>query len=105
MKSKRLLYIAGKVTGEDIELCKRKFLMAEMYATEHFKTDCFNPLYHVKQKWSWLRAMLFCVFHLLKDCNSIFMLQDWKSSRGAKIEHFFAKIFRMNIIYQKIKKH
>ena len=36
----------------------------------------------------------------LLSCCTIFMLDNWRDSRGAKIEHQLAKDLEMKIIYQ-----
>ena len=36
----------------------------------------------------------------LKDCEYVFMLNNWTDSKGAKVEHWFAKRYGKKIIYQ-----
>ena len=33
-------------------------------------------------------------------CNVIYMLKDWKESKGAKVEHAFAEALGINILYE-----
>lgn len=44
----------------------------------------------------WIEADL----EMLKRCDTIYMLKGWKQSRGAKIEHKFAKDNNIEIWYE-----
>lgn len=48
----------------------------------------------------WLVCMFVCLRELRK-CDAVFMLNDWKESRGARWEHRYAKFLHKRIIYQK----
>jgi hypothetical protein len=93
------IYIAGKVTGEDLGKVFVKFNAPEaaMIKRGH---EVVNPMRITSQRWSWERCMKVCIDNLL-TCNAIYMLNDWKDSRGAKIEHELAKIYGLKIMYQK----
>ena len=48
----------------------------------------------------WIVCMAVSISHML--CRStVYMIHDWKKSRGAKMEHGLAKFFKKHIIYQK----
>lgn len=124
------IYIAGKVTGDldykekfndarfRIEcartectkhhLCLRNQCM--FYDRDYVTTcrisnlfpeyfDVVNPAKFPIENRPWLLAMVYCISRMLK-CHYVFMLRDWKDSRGAKVEHWFAKLFHKSIIYQ-----
>lgn len=44
--------------------------------------------------------MRVCITHLM-ECDAIYMLKDWKQSRGARLEHFIALKLGMRIIKEK----
>lgn len=40
----------------------------------------------------------------LKECDAIYMLSNWKDSRGARIEHWFAKRYGKILLFQTVQK-
>lgn len=38
---------------------------------------------------------------MLRPCDTIYMLNDWQDSKGAKVELAFAEAQGMDVIYQK----
>ena len=99
------VFISGKITGEPIFECSYKFSDACGYIFGLQKEDqiieVVNPL--------WLEGIYFGISHqeamkicleALKDCSHIFMLKDWKESKGAMMEHQFAMDNGIKIIYQ-----
>lgn len=108
----KVLYIAGKYSGPthdsrsymDIE---RNILVAREYAikamqqgeivalTPHLNSYHMELDFTVSQDY-WYRADL----ELLKRCDGIFMLPNWKDSWGAKIEHEFAQANGIPIFYE-----
>ena len=83
------IYIAGKVTGEDLEKTARKFKEAELKLT----AMCFeavNPIEVVNNSDTpWSDAMKTCIKAML-DCDGVVILPDWKLSQGARIERQIA---------------
>lgn len=92
-------YISGKITG------------IENKANELFEKGCYeaeklglgnpvNPmtLPHDHDK-SWINFMKEDVKAML-DCENVYMLNNWKDSKGATIEHDIAKSLGLNIVYQ-----
>ena len=37
---------------------------------------------------------------ILYNCDAIYMINDWKNSRGAKFEHWFAKRYNLIVAYE-----
>lgn len=93
MKKKKI-YIAGKVTGEDILECNAKFKKAQK-EIEALGFEAVNPL-EVVGDWQtpWDKAMRMCVAKLT-ECDGIAMLPDWSTSKGAIIEWNISKYFEM----------
>jgi hypothetical protein len=99
MKGKRI-FLSGKVSGLDYNTAKRLFEIEEYKLTTLEGCKVINPTKLCKPSWSWTRCMLVCIRYLT-ICDGIYMLHNWKESRGAKVEHFIAKyIFCMQVIYQ-----
>lgn len=93
------IYIAGPITSLPLSQAEENFkkvrLMLESMGW--FVTDPF--LLNKNKTKSWLGYMIVDFFQLIK-CDSIYMLQGWNKSKGAKIEHWVARLLRFKIIYQ-----
>ena len=101
-KENKKVFISGKITGESIYYCTEKFSKA-MWGLVYDGFDIIiNPLsmdgihFGVSHE----DAMKLCLDEL-KTCTHIYMLKDWDQSKGAKIEHEFAKKNGLTIIYEK----
>ncbi len=93
------IYIAGKVTGEDPALVKSKFAIAQIDLINQGHI-AVNPIDVVKDfNTPWDIAMGKCLKALL-SCQTAYFLKDWKDSKGAKVEHAFAKELGLTIIYE-----
>lgn len=95
----RKVFISGKITGEYIPTCYKKFQEAEK---ELKASDIkLNPLklsgiyFGISHR----AAMVECL-GVLANCSHIYMLRDWEDSPGAIQEHKFAKAKGLEIIYQ-----
>lgn len=93
-----LVYIAGKVTGEDVKSCKEKFAKAE-FLLKRKGYQTINPLRLCPPNANWENAMKMCI-RKLSECDAIYLLTDWEESRGAKVEHYVAEQFGLKFIYQ-----
>jgi len=90
------VYISGKITGLPLDEAKANFERAEQaLRAQGYKV--VNPLKIVSQNETWEKQMLLCVA-LLFGCNAMYMLPDWQSSKGAKIERFIAETVGMQFI-------
>jgi len=95
------VYISGKISGIDIEEAKKLFEIAE----EEVKVLGGTPINPMKispynPDWTWedyiekdLGALLLC--------DGIYMLNNWGTSRGARIEYAVAKEMSIPVIFQK----
>lgn len=98
MKNNRI-YIAGKITGD--EKYRRKFETAERYLTGHLewdRKDVVNPVRECRRGWPWWRCMVRCL-RLVAGCRWVAMLPDWNESRGARIEHAWARTLGKTVLY------
>ncbi len=92
---KKKIYIAGKITG--LPNHKEHFNKAE----EELKKQghiVVNPSV-VPEGLMYDDYMNICTA-MLKACDTIYMLNNWKESTGAKIEHQIADLSGKEIIYQ-----
>ena len=100
-----VVYISGKITGCK-DLNKPKFKAAESLIRSSYNTHfgnehalfIINPhdLPDTHHNKSWGAYMKECI-RALVDCNKIFVLDDWKQSRGALAEVLFAKIMDIDM--------
>lgn len=92
------IYIAGKVSGLPYKECKEKFIKAEFVLKKKGLTP-INPLRLVDASTSWENSMKICI-RLLLDSDAIYLLNDWKKSKGAKIEYAIAKFTGLKILFE-----
>ena len=77
---------------------RRKFAIhgANLESLGH---EVINPLELHKEAKTWCGYMITDIKALL-TCQAIYMLSDWESSKGAKIEHDIAKRMGIRVFYQ-----
>ena len=91
-------YISGKITGMEAEAKVLFSAAADELAAMGHRT--VNPLeLPHEHDGNWPSYMKEDVAALLK-CNTIYMLKNWRHSRGATLEHYLATQLNINIIYQ-----
>lgn len=103
--SKKTIYIAGKVTGEDRAECTAKFAEAQK-AVEALGFEAINPIVVVGD-WNttWQKAMRSCIA-ILMHCDGMVILPDWQKSSGAIIERQLAQDLEIPIFnYSKMGLH
>ena len=100
----KTIYISGKITGT--ENYEDRFLKAE----QKLRSRGFNVLNPVKTgKWlerylapkipTWVEYMKQDIKAMMSaDC--IYMLKGYRESKGARLELFFAKVLKYEIIYE-----
>ena len=107
---KKKVYIAGKVTGLDKDKAERNFQLAERLLLEE-GFEVINPLKVVSVKaqgWNtpWNEAMKHCI-EALVGCDFLFVLYNWKDSKGACMEVELAKKLKIPVFndIEKITEH
>lgn len=98
---KRRVYLSGKITGLDTRVAKANFKKAATEVLGFFPgQEVVNPMeavpYEIGKEW--LDYMLDDIA-LLRGCQVIWRLPDWKESEEAKIEHAIALKLGILIIY------
>lgn len=92
------IYISGKISGIEDSACA----IFEKAGNELVKSGykVVNPMKlphdHDKRWESYMKEDL----KALMDCDEIFMLENWETSRGAKIEYDLASKLGIKISYQ-----
>jgi hypothetical protein len=94
----KLAYISGPITGRPEKI----YVPAFAKAKEKLKQAGYEPvnpleLPHLHDK-TWSSYIGEDIKELL-ECNAIYMLPDWKESKGARIEHAIACELGLEIIY------
>jgi len=94
------IYISGKITGIPFEEFVLKFNNAACFLLS-LDYEPINPLtispHHENKTWE---DYMLNDIKALFECEAIYMLNDWKDSKGARIEHAIAKELSLKIIYQ-----
>lgn len=83
------IYISGKITGLPFPEVEEKFYDAKDLL-ESLDFEVINPLENgLTQSHSWNEHMVRDI-EMLLDCDAIFMLDNWQTSKGADIEYHIA---------------
>lgn len=95
------IYIAGKITGLDRQEYIRRFLHAENMLIEKF--EIVNPIFlerlNLDDSLHRDAIMEICKI-LISTCDAIYMLSNWESSPGARMERDYAKSLGLAILYE-----
>lgn len=98
-KEKNKVYIAGKITGDPNY--REKFAKAEAKLTEQGYL-VMNPA--VLPEGFTYGDYMAITGAMQRSCGTIYMLEDWETSVGARIEHEMAEALGQLIIYQNLPK-
>ncbi len=94
------IYISGKMTGLDKKEYMQKFNTAE----KRLKSkgyEVINPVTVAAYGLDYEKSMAVDLI-LLGSCDAIYMLDNWKESKGAKTERNHAMSKGIDIIYESI---
>lgn len=96
---KRKVYLSGAISSIPYEEAKKKFDKTEEDLTA-WGFEVVNPMKAVpyKEGRTWLGYMVRAIAQLIR-CDVIYMLPNWKQSRGAKIERRIAKILGLWVFH------
>lgn len=97
---KKKIYISGKITGLSQEAALSSFNRAELFLVSE-GWEVINPMTinhnHDKSWESYMRVDL----KALLDCEAIYMLNDWHTSRGANIEYNLARELGLKVLFSR----
>jgi len=97
---KQKIYISGKISGLEKEVVTANFAEAERVLNV-LGYDTINPMNSgLNEEYPWIMHMVVDIFNMLR-CDGVYFLENYKESRGAKIEYRIARLFRMRILYQR----
>ena len=93
------IYISGSITGTDDFMERFSIAQKKLERDGH---DVVNPALvnsnlPKSTTYSEYMDMSFC---MLKMCDAIYLLDEWKSSRGANLEIIFAMLNDKKILYE-----
>lgn len=101
---KKKTYISGKISGlpkdEYTKLFNEAVLFVMRRGESYVCPIYLKPFLGIR---TWFCHMITDVVELIK-CNKVLMLGNWKDSIGSMIEHFVAKLMRIEIEYYKPNK-
>lgn len=96
---KQKIYISGAITG--VDNYQELFQNAEDYLNTFGTFEVVNPVKGVhNHDLSWQSYMREDI-KILMDCDAIYMLKNWGSSKGANIELKLARDLGMKILTEK----
>lgn len=102
IKEVKRIYVSGKISGIKLEYAKQNFHFACKTVIKYHEADFvinpfdINPFLGIKH---WICYMINNI-RKQKTCTHTAFQQNWKDSKGAVIEYFFAKfIFKHQIIW------
>ena len=94
------IYISGKITGLPLEEAKANFKKVEK-GLQRQGYLAINPMelvpYHPDKNWN---DYMVDDIALLLTCDTIYMMDNYKESKGAKLELAIAKELGLKVIYE-----
>lgn len=100
----KTIYISGKITGTDDYEVKFASVQKKLEEQGYFVLNpvelgkCLqNEMASEVPSWNDYMKTDLCA---MMNADTIYMLKDYKESKGARLEHFLAKILKYEIIYE-----
>lgn len=92
------IYISGKITG--LDNYKENFMRAEV-ALRSYGHIVINPckMGDIYPDLEWIDYMHLDMT-LIQRCQAVYFLANWKQSKGATIEHEYAKRIGKELLYE-----
>lgn len=92
------IYISGKITGTTDYI--QRFERAEKALSKYIVINPAKVNAQLPKETTWEEYMKMSMC-MLKMCNAIYMLKGWEDSKGAELEHEFAKSKNYKIFFEK----
>ena len=101
---KKVIYVSGKITGTS-DYADRFSAVEDRLIAEGY--EVLNPVregkwlerYLEPENPTWVQYMKYDIAIMMK-ADYIYMMHDWNQSKGARLEHFLARVLNYNIIYE-----
>lgn len=90
------VFISGQVSGLEYYVAYGNFSYADRRLSS-MGYQVINPMKLCRENWSWLRCMAKCLWAII-FCHKIYQLDNWKESRGARIEYKWARFLKKEVI-------
>lgn len=99
MEKGNRIYISGQITGLPMDVAESNFHEAEL----KLKGRGYEPINPYKlvpyvEGKTWTQYMQEDIV-LLMGCDKIYMMPDWKCSRGAQVEYNLAKTLGYELVF------
>jgi len=91
------VYISGRISGLDFNEAYRHFASAETWLIDQGHAP-INPI-NLPRDMSYEEYMRLDILSLM-SCDAIYMLDNYKASRGARLELSIAKAIGLEIVYE-----
>ena len=99
MNKQQKIQILGKISGMPYSYAKGLFDDAECWLQlRYINGKIINPTKLCNKNMLWFTCMFKCLYSIIFCANSVYLLDNWKQSRGAKIELFIALLFNKKIL-------
>ena len=100
----KVIYVSGKITGTSDYVARFSTVEDKLIAEGY---EVLNPVREGKrlercletEKPTWVQYMKYAIATMMK-ADYIYMMSGWKQSKGARLEHFLARVLNYNIIYE-----
>lgn len=93
------VYISGQITGANFIEDRLRFSDAQELISGRGDT-AVNPIYLCTSAYDSQNSMRRRIKALM-DCDEIYMLKGWKTSKSARLEHFIALKLNIKITLEK----
>lgn len=90
------VFISGQISGLPYLVAYGNFSNAERML-QQMGYATVNPMKICKKHWSRVRCMIKCLWAIF-FCDKVYQLEDWKDSKGARIEYRWAKLLGKRIV-------
>ena len=99
----KVIYIAGKYTDQNKKSINRNIDRAERISKRIWRNGMAAICPHLNTRgWNGILSQdefLEGYFSIVKKCDAVLMLDNWKKSEGAKAEHWLAATYQIPIFY------
>lgn len=101
-KGRKSVYLSGSMSSRTRKEYVEEFSLYERYLKE-MGYKVVNPARFLTARWPWLYKLigprLVLRYDLVKmlNCDQVLMLPGWRQSRGARLEHSIANLWKMHI--------
>ena len=100
----KVIYVSGKITGTSDYVARFSTVEDKLIAEGY---EVLNPVWEGKrlehcletEKPTWVQYMKYAIATMMK-ADYIYMMSGWKQSKGARLEHFLARVLKYTIIYE-----